>query len=208
MTDRQTTRRRVTPLGGAGVERSITLTDGIVAIAMTLLVLPLVDVTVDIDPDRIGASLAAHSDLFLSFAISFVVTYLFWSAHAAAVRSVADKGIDLPSINILTMTWLLAIAFLPFPTAIVGRHLNTVSAPIYIGTLLLVSVLTALIGTLSSRAAPSTFRIRLAWTMTAILAFSTVLSMLDADIGMYTLLLLILARTIDSTVARRRSPSG
>jgi len=31
------------------------------------------------------------------------------------------------------------IAFLPFPTAMIGRDLNTVSGPLYIGTMLVLS---------------------------------------------------------------------
>lgn len=172
---------------------------------MTLLVLPLVEITNEIDTSRIWHSLAEQSDLFLSFVISFVVIYLFWGAHAAAVRSLLDRGLDLPLINSLTMIWMLLIAFLPFPTAIVGRHLDTVSAPIYIGTLLLLSVLTSVIGTLAGRAVPTTFSLRFAWLTTAVFAVSACISAFNAALGMYSLLVLVLLRVLEASHAARHT---
>jgi uncharacterized membrane protein len=43
------------------------------------------------------------------------------------------------------MLWLLGIAFLPFPTALVGRHTTSATAFFYIATMFALGVLTSLI---------------------------------------------------------------
>jgi hypothetical protein len=48
-----------------GVERTITLTDGVVAIAITLLVLPLVELAPDVDADGLGSVVGGHRGVFL-----------------------------------------------------------------------------------------------------------------------------------------------
>ena len=45
-------------LEGPSVERSVGLTDGVVAIAMTLLILPLVEVAGEVDTDDLEGVLA------------------------------------------------------------------------------------------------------------------------------------------------------
>ena len=58
---------------GPGVERTITLTDTVVAIAMTLLILPLVEVVNDVDVTDLATLWAENGELLQSFVISFLV---------------------------------------------------------------------------------------------------------------------------------------
>jgi uncharacterized membrane protein len=185
------------------VERRIALTDAVVAIAMTLLVLPLVEVAGDIDPDHLGDFFGDHWDLFVSFVVSFLVIYVFWAAHASSIRPLLGRDRQPTGLGALTMLWLLVIAFLPFPTAVVGRDLNTVTGPIYIGTMFLLSVLTSAIGTLAARSAHSPFRVGWAWLTTGLFAVSTVVSAINADAGMYSLLLLAVLRVIETRLPDR-----
>src|SRR5689334_18648081 len=84
-----------------GLGRVLTLTDAVVAIAMTLLVLPLVEVAGQVGTNSIGAYLANHGNLFLSFAISFVVIYVFWAAHSVAFRRLEETHSEPPALHLL-----------------------------------------------------------------------------------------------------------
>lgn len=62
------------------------LTDAVVAIAMTLLVLPLVEAVNEVKLD-VSAFATEHTSLFVSFVVSFLVILLFWVAHTGSSRS-------------------------------------------------------------------------------------------------------------------------
>ena len=113
-------------------ERTVPLTDAVVAIAMTLLVLPLVDAAGDVDTDQLGSFFSSHWNLLVSFGVSFLVIFAFWSAQSAAYHRLAGLDIEVPALRQLTMCWLLLIAFLPFPTAVLGREISSSSAPLYL----------------------------------------------------------------------------
>jgi uncharacterized membrane protein len=65
-----------------GFERLITFADAVVAIALTLLVLPLSELATELDRDTtIGQMFSEHRDDFGSFVLSFVVIWVLWTAH-------------------------------------------------------------------------------------------------------------------------------
>jgi uncharacterized membrane protein len=196
-----------------GVERTITLTDAVVAIAMTLLVLPLVELAPDVDVDGFGSVLNAHRDVFVGFVLSFLVIYQFWVAHEQAFASVRATG---PWLRLLNMIWLLFVAFLPFPTAVVGRAATTTTVPVYIATMFVLSAVTSSMAQLGRRSGPqaerrsSTHRWRtvMTWTMTAVFGLCALLGAVNADLGLFGLLLLVavrVAEVVGPTLTRRRS---
>lgn len=186
------------------MERTITLTDAVVAIAMTLLILPLVEVSGEIEFHGVRPFLDEYGNLVLSFVISFAVIYVFWMAHGTIYRRLEDGGIDdAPGLGLLNMCWLLVIAFLPFPTALVGRDLDTSTAPVYIGTMFVLSALTSGLTVVAARATGDA-RINLAWLTTAVFAVCTLVAFFSADAAMYLLLVLIAVRMVEARVARRR----
>jgi uncharacterized membrane protein len=93
--------------------------DGVFAIAITLLVL---DLTVP---------LAAHGDLthqlarrwpnFLAYATSFLTVGVCWINHHAQSALVKRANRQLLVINLLL---LMTVAFVPFPTAVMARYLR------------------------------------------------------------------------------------
>ena len=172
---------------------------------MTLLVLPLVEVSNEVDTKAFGRFLGDHWDLFLSFAISFVVIYVFWSAHGVAFRRIENLGTEPRSLPLLNLWWLLLIAFLPFPTAVVGRDLNSTSAPLYIGTMTLLSALTSGIVTVIDRAAGPSRRARWAWLTTGVFGACALLSVAYADLAMLALLVLAVVRVIETRALARQS---
>jgi uncharacterized membrane protein len=191
--------------GPRSVERTITLTDAVVAIAMTLLVLPLVELAPEVDPQDVGGLLREHTDLFLSFVISFLVIYVFWLAHERAFAVVEQAT---PALRSLNMWWLLLVAFLPFPTALVGRHVSTASAPVYIGTMLVLSALTSAMIEVAHRSARRAgravarpgWRVALTWATPAVFAVCTLVSAVSADAGLFGLLLLLVVRLAEGVV--------
>jgi uncharacterized membrane protein len=191
-----------------GVGRALTLTDAVVAIAMTLLVLPLVEVSGEVDTHKFGRFLDDHWDLFLSFAISFVVIYVFWSAHGVAFRRIENGHTDARVLHLLNLWWLLLIAFLPFPTAVVGRDLNTISAPLYIGTMTVLSALTSGIVTVIDRKVGPSRRTQWAWLTTGVFGLCALLSAANADLGMLALLALALVRGTERRALARGSSRG
>ncbi len=190
------------PSEGPGVERTITLTDAVVAIAMTLLILPLVDVVNDSDLENLSALWADHGQLLQSFVISFLVIYAFWQLHGSVYHRlvVADRS-KIPWLGVCNMGWLLVIAFLPFPTAMIGRDLTRVTGPLYLGTLLVLSSLTLVMTVLVHRAVG--LPLGLAWLSTAVFALCLLVSFFSPRVGLYLLLLLVVTGRIDGGHARR-----
>jgi uncharacterized membrane protein len=125
----------------ASVERIIAFSDGVVAIAITLLILPLTEIhaaegatLADIVVEN-GAALGA-------FALSFAVIANYWTIHHDLFRPLRRHN---GRIVLLNMFWLAAIVFLPFPTALIADGIDGGFAALYIGTLLAISVLNLLI---------------------------------------------------------------
>ena len=97
--------------------RVLAFSDGLFAIAMTLLV---VGITVPTVPEReLGDALRERRPEILSFFISFAVVGYYWLAHH---RLFAQLGRMTRRIMGLNLVYLGAIAFIPFPTALVGAY--------------------------------------------------------------------------------------
>jgi uncharacterized membrane protein len=113
-------------------------TDAAVAIALTLLVLPLVD-----DARDAGASLSKmvhnQGDEFLAFTVSFLVIARFWRVHRRQFQALdhLDEG-----LVVLNLAWLFGIVFLPVPTALLVGSENSVhaGAGLYAINLLLIAL--------------------------------------------------------------------
>ena len=135
-----------------GAERALLFTDAVCAIAITLLVLPLVDVAAGDGPGpgSAGTLIAEHRDEFVSFLVSFLVIARLWSVHHQVFRSVA--AID--GLMVANFGWLLMIVALPFPTTLLSRFPDDrIVAPLYIATIAAASAFQTVI-TLIVRARP------------------------------------------------------
>ena len=115
----------VDDLGGGGtaestrraLDRVIFFSDAVFAIAITLLVLPLTDVHLT-DRNLARQLLALWPQVF-SFALSFIVIGLFWLSHHRVFQVIVRVDRRLLFLNLLM---LMCVAFLPFPTAVLGDH--------------------------------------------------------------------------------------
>jgi uncharacterized membrane protein len=111
--------------------RTLAFSDALFAIAMTLLIVA-VGIPNIADGDDVGDLADALNDLkpeLISFFISFAVIGRYWLAHHQffSLLEKADQG--LISLNLV---YLAFVAFLPFPTALLGEYFeNPLSIVIY-----------------------------------------------------------------------------
>ena len=105
------------------------LTDGVYAIAMTLLVLEL-HVPDAASPGELVRALVALGPSLFSFALSFAVLGVYWIGNAASLARPAR--VDRPAL-LLNLLQLFFIALLPFTTAILGRYPDESAAVIVYG---------------------------------------------------------------------------
>jgi uncharacterized membrane protein len=107
-------------------ERLVFFSDAVVAIALTLLILPLADVVKDYgtqispkaNPYNTSADLfTSHAQLIYAFLLSFVVIVRFWFSHHRIFEHVKAYSTPLLMVNML---WVLSIVILPFPTEMVA----------------------------------------------------------------------------------------
>lgn len=103
---------------GGGVERLSALSDGVFAIAMTLLVLDL-SVPPHLDEAEFRAALREVMPNLAAYALSFVVIAQFWRDHRRILGVVST--VDTPIVS-LALLGLGLTALLPFPTAVLAEY--------------------------------------------------------------------------------------
>lgn len=93
--------------------------DGIFAIAITLLVLTIARPTPDFD--QLGRQLGNLWPSFAAYVVSFAVIGIMWLNHHSIFShfSHSDRGLVLCNLVLL-----LTIAFLPYPTGVFGEALR------------------------------------------------------------------------------------
>jgi uncharacterized membrane protein len=125
------------------LDRLLTFVDAVVAIAITLLVLPLAEVGQELGDGGAAELLEAHRDDLLGFVLSFVVIARLWLAQHQTVRTLERQS---PPVVWLLLAWTFTIVFLPFPTSLVAAsdH-DPVAKILYVGTMAVSSLLLGLI---------------------------------------------------------------
>ncbi|MFD7308523.1 TMEM175 family protein [Promicromonospora sp. NPDC059942] len=100
-------------------ERLIAFLDAAIAIALTLLILPLMEsVSEAVDEQQtLGDYAAEHSWQLLAFALSFVIIAMFWRMHHG-IQS-PDTPLTQPHLT-LQLAWLFTITVMPVVTALTG----------------------------------------------------------------------------------------
>ncbi len=97
--------------------------DGVFAIAITLLVLDL-RVPVGAEHD-LAAALLRRWPNYASYVVSFLVIGIIWVNHHAMFRQIAQADRPLLFMNLLL---LLFVAAIPFPTALLAEYIRSGSA--------------------------------------------------------------------------------
>ncbi|AQY00562.1 hypothetical protein B2G67_03060 [Microbacterium foliorum] len=123
-------------------ERFKAFVDAVVAIAMTLLILPLMESVSEAASGTLSTAefFVEHSGQLLSFGLSFVLIATFWMGHHRQYRDVEWVTGPLLWINI---AWMATIVWLPVPTAMIGQmETDSLQPVVYIGTLILTQITT------------------------------------------------------------------
>jgi uncharacterized membrane protein len=138
--------------GDLSLDRLVFFSDAVFAIAVTLLVL---DIHVPDLPRVVSNADAwrAFTDLtpsFFAFALSFLVIGRFWMGHHERFRTL--RHFD-PRLMWPNMLYLMAVAFMPFATAFLGRNLgHFIPEIVYNTSMLVVSLLAYWLARTVSRA--------------------------------------------------------
>lgn len=125
-------------------DRFLTFIDAIVAIAITLLVLPLVDLAGAYQGDSATDLIRDSSDQIWAFFLSFAVIANLWLTQHRLLHNVVASE---PALLRLLLVWTLTIVVLPFPTALVAGDTGEQPATkiLYVGTMAVSAVLLALV---------------------------------------------------------------
>jgi uncharacterized membrane protein len=125
----------------SGTTRFETFSDGVFAIAATLLVLEFSVSTGKFAP-ALGSQLLDLWPSYLAYVTSFLTIGIIWMNHHHTVSLIGRTDRTMLFLNNLL---LLTIAFLPFPTKLVGDYLHKdgehAAALAYAGTLVVMAAL-------------------------------------------------------------------
>lgn len=102
---------------GLEFDRAAFFSDAVYAIAMTLLVVGIG--VPHVRDENLGKALANLDSEIISFFIGFFVLAYYWLSHHALVAQL--RAVDTPFLAV-NLLYLAIVAFLPFPTAIVGSN--------------------------------------------------------------------------------------
>jgi uncharacterized membrane protein len=97
-----------------------TFADGVFAIAATLLILT-VDMEFPKHSHDVGGDLLHHWPSFAAYGISFLTIGIIWANHHMLIGLIAKVDRTFVMLNV---GLLMTIAFLPFPTRLVGEHIR------------------------------------------------------------------------------------
>ena len=119
--------------------------DGVFAIAITLLVIEIGVPHLDDEPagTTLFGALIEQWPSYLGYAISFLQIGVIWANHHNRFRFIARSDHLLLFLNIL---FLMSVAFIPFPTALLAEYLQgsdaerTMAGAVYAGTLAVTAI--------------------------------------------------------------------
>jgi uncharacterized membrane protein len=146
--------RPATRDAGPGVERLLALSDGVVAIAITLLVLQLnvpepANLTNPASASELASALGKDADQLISYVISFYVIAQFWLVHHRVFRRITRHREGLAWWN---FAFLFTISVMPFTSDLQGRFAgNPLSVDIFAANLLAAALATQLTVIYASR---------------------------------------------------------
>ena len=102
---------------GTSVERLLFFSDAVVAVAITVLALPLFSIPGPTAGETVLDVLQANSGRIITFVSTFFVMAIMWSIHNRVMNSlVAYDGV----VFWLNMAWLIGFVFLPWPSTMFG----------------------------------------------------------------------------------------
>jgi uncharacterized membrane protein len=137
----------------ADTERLEAFSDGVFAIAITLLVLELR--IPEVSDGRLWSALTDEWPQFAAYLTSFLIIGIMWVNHHSMFRQILRADRLLMFLSLLLLLWT---ALLPFPTVLVARYLDEpgsnahVAAAVYSANLTLAAIAFSLIWSHALRA--------------------------------------------------------
>lgn len=108
-------------IAGQDIGRIIAISDGVFAVALTLLVLeirvPLLDIIHS--EKELVVQFALLKSKFLVYLLAFMTTGIFWLGHSSQYKHIEKSDRNLNWINLI---FLLFVTMLPFTTAFLGDY--------------------------------------------------------------------------------------
>jgi uncharacterized membrane protein len=99
--------------------RTEAFSDGVFAIAITLLI---IEVRLpDSEPGELAGDLVSLWPSYAAYVVSFIVIGIIWVNHHMIFQRITTVDRPLLFLNLLM---LLTVAFLPFPTALLGEYIR------------------------------------------------------------------------------------
>jgi uncharacterized membrane protein len=131
---------RTPPADAFGVSRIAALSDGIFAIAITLLVfgLEVPDISEPTSADELAHALGDMWPRFGAYVQTFLILGAYWVGHHRVFRRMVREDDRLAWLNLL---FLMTVSFMPFPATMQGRYPgNRTALVVFSGSLAAVSL--------------------------------------------------------------------
>jgi TMEM175 potassium channel family protein len=199
-----------------GLDRLITFLDAVVAIAITLLVLPLVELVAGEGRETdLSAVIYGHGRQFEAFLLSFaVIARLWWAHHRLGEQVGAYDG----AFVLINLVWVLTVVFLAFATQVVAASpAGPLAVALYIGTIAASSTCLLLLTVLLRRrpglrledVKTQDINLTAVLSITTLLVLALVLGAAVPAVNYWALLLLFLSGPIERLIRQRADrPSG
>jgi uncharacterized membrane protein len=125
--------------------RAEAFSDGVFAIAATLLVLELK--VPHVEPGGLSVALLERWPSYATYVVSFLTIGIIWVNHHAVMERI--KNVNRPLL-FLNLVFLMAVAAIPFPTALLADYLQAghderLASAIYGATMALMGIAFGLI---------------------------------------------------------------
>lgn len=104
--------------GGRAFDRLVNFSDGVVAVAVTIMVLPITDIPGPTGDETMLDVIGGHAALLGSYLVTFVVVGVLWRAHHRVLDGLQAYDGTLFWLN---LGWLASIALVPWPIAMLEQ---------------------------------------------------------------------------------------
>lgn len=204
---------------GFTVERVNALSDGVFAVAITLLVVSLAVPTIrgTVTESKLAHGLAELWPHFFAYVLSFLIIAMFWISHHSLFSAIRRVDKMLIWLNIF---YLLLIVFMPYPTNILSLFGETkVAVILYASVLAGASILQgamALYATRGRRLVDDDFDMteagtfqRNAFLMAGVFILSIGVAIVNPQVAQFCWLLLFLIPLVERLVfSKKKAESG
>ena len=109
------------------LDRVVFFSDAVFAIAMTVLVLTL-EIPANTTDAEVAHALRSSLPSVFSYALSFAVIATYWLVHHRMFRYI--QRIDI-TVLVLNLSLLGVVAFVPYPTSVLGKYGETTAAVVF-----------------------------------------------------------------------------